>query len=93
MASRIVAVVTSIGVLDVTCRRCGVPILLAMRASQPGKPAKWLPFDRPRPWPLSSVRNDETGIVIEHWSTEKLHFVTCAAPKPKPKRPSYGARA
>lgn len=89
MSGRTVTIVAST-VQPGTCRYCRAHILWATRASQPGAPAKTLPFNRPRPWPLSTTRNDETGLTFEVWPAEALHFVSC--PHQPPRRVSPGAR-
>lgn len=82
---RLIPVVTSVGVQEGRCRTCGQRILWATRASTPGRPAKTLPWTPPRPWPLRSDRNDETGLVIEYWPAGSLHFATCKFPTTKKK--------
>lgn len=85
---RLITVITSVGVKQGRCRDCRDPILFAMRASRPGHPAKLLPWNRPRPWPLSTTRNDETGLVCEVWPASALHFTTCRLKRDRPtKRP------
>lgn len=60
-----------------TCRYCGQGVLWATTASRPGYPSKTLPFNPPRPFPLSTRRNDETGVVFEDWPRAALHVITC----------------
>lgn len=90
MTERTVQVVSSIPVKEGRCKYCRARILFAMRASRPGHPAMLLPFDPPRPWPLSHVRNDETGLVIETWPAAALHFTTCTHKPVRKFRPRRG---
>lgn len=86
MYARTVTVVAGT-VKDGTCRYCHDRILWATTASAKGRPAKTLPFNRPRPWSLSEQRNDETGVSFEVWPADALHFTTCRnkpAPAKKP---------
>lgn len=84
MRSRTVVVVAST-VTHGRCRYCHDPILWATTASTPGQRARTLPFNRPRPYPLSTTRNDEIGLVFEAWPSSSLHFTTCARPPARPK--------
>lgn len=65
------------------CRYCRQPIVWATTASEPGKPARSLPFTAPRPFPLSVTRNDDTGVAFEHWPKAALHFKSCAYRPPR----------
>lgn len=73
---RVIGIVAS-SVTRGRCRYCQQPIVWAITESKPGRPARTLPFDAPRPWPLSETRNDETGVVFEYWPTMALHLRTC----------------
>lgn len=86
--SRLITVVAS-SLERGRCRYCGAPILWATTTSSPGHPAKSLPFSVPRPFPLSVTRNDETGVVFEHWPKAALHFRSCPD---RPKQTSTKAR-
>jgi hypothetical protein len=84
---RTIMVVSSVEMGRGKCRYCGAPVLWVTTASQPGRPARTLPFDPPRPWPLRTDRNDDTGVAFEVWPTSALHFASCKQqPKAKPKR-------
>jgi hypothetical protein len=86
--SRTELIVTSIPMKEGRCKFCHARIFFAMRASQPGKPAVLLPWDHPKPWPLSVVRNDDTGLVIETWSMERIHFASCTRKPVRKFRPA-----
>lgn len=76
MSQRTVTIVAS-SVKPGRCKFCKGPILWATRAASPGRPARGLPFSLPRPWPLSTSTNEETGIAFEVWPTSALHLETC----------------
>lgn len=66
---------------------CRQPILWAVVASEPGRPARTLPFTAPAPWPLSTTETDR-GVRFEVWPREALHAHTCAGERPRhPGRP------
>lgn len=85
MHARTLTIVAST-IKDGRCRYCHDPIIWATTASEPGRIAKTLPFNRPRPFPLRTERNDEIGLVFEVWPSAALHFTTCKHRPAKPKR-------
>lgn len=87
MRSRLITIVDR-GITRGRCKFCGAAILWVTTASRPGCPARTLPFDLPRPWPLSTDRSDETGLAFEVWPASALHFATCRRPT-DPKRPPH----
>jgi hypothetical protein len=76
MRPRLITIVDR-GISRGRCKFCRAPILWVTTASRPGSPARTLPFDLPRPWPLSTDRNDDTGLAFETWPASALHFATC----------------
>ncbi len=66
---------------DGKCRHCGKRIAWVTVVRDKGKPARMMPFDKPTPWPLNVVRNDETRVALEVWPRTALHFTTCSTPK------------
>lgn len=76
MRSHTITVVAS-NAKEGRCRYCRERILWVTTASEPRRPARTLPFNVPRPIPLSVRRNDESGIVFEVWSSASLHTETC----------------
>jgi hypothetical protein len=92
MQGRLVTVVTSIAMPTGRCRYCGRSIFWATTASRPGHPSKTLPFDLPRPWPLRTERNDDTGLAFEIWPSSSLHFTTCPSRQARSFRPAVQRR-
>lgn len=85
MRERLIRVVTSVGVTEARCKFCRDRILWVTRASAPGRPARALPFNRPRPWPLE-VDETESGLVIETWPASALHLGTCQGDRSRGRR-------
>lgn len=80
MRERLVTVAL-VGIHEGRCRYCRRRVLWATTQSKPGQRARTLPFDLPRPWPLRTERNNETGIEFEVWPAAAKHFATCRAPQ------------
>lgn len=78
MLTRLITVTTR-GMQRSRCRDCRQPILWVTTQSRPRHPAKRLPFNLPRPFPLRTERNEETGVEFEVWPAIALHFRTCQA--------------
>lgn len=85
--SNLVTIVAS-SVRRAQCRYCGAPILWATTARERDRPSRNVPFDVPRPFPLSVSRNDETGVTFENWPRGARHWYTCQGPRPAVWRPA-----
>lgn len=74
---QLLPIVVSVGLREGRCHFCRARILWATVASRKGRKAKTLPFDLPKPFPMRTDRDADTGITVEWWPEASLHFTSC----------------